>query len=430
MADGHNPHAAPASPPPHPDGLPERWAPIDGFPGYLVSDLGRVWSQPRRVRAPHGHMRDAGGALLTWQFGSHGYPMAPLYGGGKRTARRLLVHRLVAAAFCPRPEGADIVHHVSHNKCDPRAANLVWVTRSQNAKAAMDAGRMAGQLGSAAPLKLSEAQVRAARAAVDLGVPRKSVAAALGVSYAHVLRLAARRTRQSAGEPTPADKASARAFAAALDAGEAPERAAHLLPPPPDAPARHVISKLSEAEVLGIREAFAAGAATAAEQAQRFGVTRAAIDAILSGRNWRHVGGDALVAACRARLDREAVRRGAAGLSEAQVLAIRKAFAAGEATVAELARRFDATRDAIRAILSGRSRAHVGGGELVAACGARLEREAGPPRGAWHPRARLTEADVRAIRAAWAAGGVRQRELAERHGVSRETIKNVVTRYR
>jgi predicted DNA-binding protein (UPF0251 family) len=49
-------------------------------------------------------------------------------------------------------------------------------------------------------------------------------------------------------------------------------------------------------------------------------------------------------------------------------------------------------------------------------------------RGSHHPQAKLTEQDVRAIRAEYAAKKVSQQQLAARHGVARATIGNILTR--
>lgn len=45
--------------------------------------------------------------------------------------RQTLAHRMVAAAWCDKPEGATHVHHVNHDKQDKqdnRAENLIWVS--------------------------------------------------------------------------------------------------------------------------------------------------------------------------------------------------------------------------------------------------------------------------------------------------------------
>lgn len=45
------------------------------------------------------------------------------------------------------------------------------------------------------------------------------------------------------------------------------------------------------------------------------------------------------------------------------------------------------------------------------------------------PRARLTEADVRSIRAMHAAGGLSNREIAEHFGVGESCVQKIVTRF-
>lgn len=49
-------------------------------------------------------------------------------------------------------------------------------------------------------------------------------------------------------------------------------------------------------------------------------------------------------------------------------------------------------------------------------------------RGERHPSAKLSLVQVDEIRAEWATGGVRQRELAERYGVTRSLIGQIVRR--
>ncbi len=49
-------------------------------------------------------------------------------------------------------------------------------------------------------------------------------------------------------------------------------------------------------------------------------------------------------------------------------------------------------------------------------------------RGSRHPNAKLTEADVRAIRTEYAAGGVTQRSIGEKYGVDKDCISIIITR--
>lgn len=42
------------------------------------------------------------------------------------------VHRLVAQAFIPNPEGKKEVHHIDSNRANNALSNLMWVTRIEN----------------------------------------------------------------------------------------------------------------------------------------------------------------------------------------------------------------------------------------------------------------------------------------------------------
>ena len=54
--------------------------------------------------------------------------------------RTLSLHRVIAEAFCERPEGANEVNHINGNKTDNRAENLEWVTREENLRHAYENG--------------------------------------------------------------------------------------------------------------------------------------------------------------------------------------------------------------------------------------------------------------------------------------------------
>jgi hypothetical protein len=96
--------------------MSEWWLPIEGFPSYEVSDLGRV----RRI----------GGRVLSVRGLRLGYPSVQLCENGHRTS--MLVHRLVAAAFIdPCPHGLE-VNHVDGVKTNNRSENLEYVTRQEN----------------------------------------------------------------------------------------------------------------------------------------------------------------------------------------------------------------------------------------------------------------------------------------------------------
>lgn len=100
----------------------EIWKDISGFEGrYQVSNLGSV--------------RGASGPLKS-QVQNSGYRVVHLYLRGIRQVQ--LVHRLVATAFCPG--AGDQVNHMNGDKSYNAAANLEWVSRSENMKHAHASG--------------------------------------------------------------------------------------------------------------------------------------------------------------------------------------------------------------------------------------------------------------------------------------------------
>lgn len=108
--------------------MTEVWKKIDGFPGYEVSDLGRV----RSWRSRNGKGRSKEPHLLTpTPFQGRPYLRVALTGNsGNVTQHR--VHRLVLEVFVgPCPDGMEGCHS-DGNPTNNALTNLRWDTKASN----------------------------------------------------------------------------------------------------------------------------------------------------------------------------------------------------------------------------------------------------------------------------------------------------------
>ena len=98
--------------------MPEEWRSIPGFPGYQVSDRGRILSLRRRT------------ARILKVTQTDGYGVVSLCCNGRAVIRR--VHSLVLLAFAgPRPHGA-VTRHLDGNSENNALMNLAYGTQSEN----------------------------------------------------------------------------------------------------------------------------------------------------------------------------------------------------------------------------------------------------------------------------------------------------------
>jgi hypothetical protein len=95
----------------------ERWKIIPGFPGYMVSNAGRVLGIRRNN--------------FLSPCENRGYFRVNLYRENKRYRRSL--HRLVLIAFRGDPGDGQECAHLDGNRKNNRLDNLVWVSRKENA---------------------------------------------------------------------------------------------------------------------------------------------------------------------------------------------------------------------------------------------------------------------------------------------------------
>lgn len=99
---------------------------IKGYPNYSVTEEGQVYSW----------------VSLKWlkqEISNVGYKRVCL--SRKGIATKVSVHRLVAEAFVPNPNGLPHVNHLDNDKTNNRTANLVWCTPKENSEHMVKQGR-------------------------------------------------------------------------------------------------------------------------------------------------------------------------------------------------------------------------------------------------------------------------------------------------
>lgn len=97
--------------------LQEHWKPIEQKPTYSVSNFGRIRNnQTNKVLSPY----NKGGRYLKVDVGK------------KSGEKSILLHRLVAFAYCDGYEIGKVVDHIDRNTKNNNATNLRWITQKEN----------------------------------------------------------------------------------------------------------------------------------------------------------------------------------------------------------------------------------------------------------------------------------------------------------
>ena len=101
----------------------EIWKDIVGYEGwYKVSNKGNVYSVERKDSLG----RKTGGFMISSRRHTQGYLQADLRKDGIRKSK--LIHRLVAQAFIPNPNGLPQINHKDEVKDNNNVENLEWCT--------------------------------------------------------------------------------------------------------------------------------------------------------------------------------------------------------------------------------------------------------------------------------------------------------------
>lgn len=169
----------------------ERWKDIKGFPGYQVSDTGRVRS---RINNRHG-------------VGTEYHELKPVNGGKQNRksvqlgrGNRRSIHRLVAEAFIPNPNNHPLVRHLDDNPENNSVENLAWGTQTDNMQDCVKHGRLVGD--TRAAIEATRCPVRAI--SMDGSVYRdfisiQDAARSLNVWPQHICSVLQGKIRQTGG---------------------------------------------------------------------------------------------------------------------------------------------------------------------------------------------------------------------------------------
>lgn len=121
----------------------EEWRPVPEYEGiYEVSNMGRVRSLDR-METINGVTRPRKGRELS-QISKRGYRLVKLCKDGCVSA--VYVHRIVASAFIPNPNGFPEVNHKDERKTNNAVNNLEWCDRAYNARYGTAPDRIATKL--------------------------------------------------------------------------------------------------------------------------------------------------------------------------------------------------------------------------------------------------------------------------------------------
>ena len=105
--------------------MQETWKVLPRDNNYLVSNWGRVFSV-RKMK------------VLTPKHNHDGYLRIQLW--SHRKSCFIAIHRLIAEAFIPNPDGKKTVNHKDGNKQNNRVENLEWATQQENIQHAWNTG--------------------------------------------------------------------------------------------------------------------------------------------------------------------------------------------------------------------------------------------------------------------------------------------------
>lgn len=116
------------------------WKDVVGFEGlYRVSSDGRVEGLDRVIKRIDGRAYTVKGRKMTIRKNDDGYSIVKL--SKNDNSRYYTIHRLVALAFLPNPQGLDEVNHIDYDRTNNNICNLEWISHGDNVRYSIKGGR-------------------------------------------------------------------------------------------------------------------------------------------------------------------------------------------------------------------------------------------------------------------------------------------------
>lgn len=168
----------------------EEWKNIEDFPGYQVSNTGKIRSF---MNNRHGIVKES--HELKQIHNQRGYPTVMLGRGNRK-----LVSRLVAAAYIPNPNDLPLVRHMDDNPKNNEVDNLSWGTQADNMQDCVRRGRLAGDTSAAIESKRIAVNAISKNGEVIISFPSiQEAARQLNVWPQHICSVLQGRISQTGG---------------------------------------------------------------------------------------------------------------------------------------------------------------------------------------------------------------------------------------
>jgi len=158
--------------------MSEIWKDVIGFPGYMVSNYGRV--------------KNSSGHILAIRNIPNGYKMTMMSVNGQKKYK--YTHRIVARAFIgEHPGDKCFINHIGGDKSNNHFSNLEWVTRSENMFHAVKIGLLKTVGENHHKAKINKSDVLEIRNLYKEGKTQQHIANLFGIGQVQVGRIVNRK---------------------------------------------------------------------------------------------------------------------------------------------------------------------------------------------------------------------------------------------